>query len=50
MIINMKNKAQSNIPNKETLKAFKEIEKMKKNPSKYRTYSNTDELMKDIIK
>ena len=38
------------IPNKETIKAFKEIEEMKKNPSKYKSYSSFEELLKDIDK
>ena len=36
------------VPNKETIKAFKEIEKMKKNPSKTKSYSSFEELLKDI--
>ena len=37
-------------PNKETIEAFKEIEEMKKNPSKYKSYSSFEELLKDIDK
>lgn len=43
-------KAQSSeIPNKETLEAFKEIEEMKRNPDKYKSYSDVNEMMKDIL-
>ena len=38
------------IPNSATLTAIKEVEKMKKNPSKYQSYSDVDTMMKDILK
>lgn len=37
-------------PNKKLLKALKEAEKMKKNPEKYKSYNNIEELMKDLNK
>ena len=36
------------IPNKTTIKALDELEKMKKKPGKYKRYSNVDELMDDL--
>ena len=39
-----------NTPNKETLEAFAEMENMKKNPGKYKTYDNADEMFDDILK
>ena len=36
-------------PNEKTLKALKEVEDMKKNPSKYKSYTDVDEMMKDIL-
>ena len=38
------------IPNKVTRQALKEVEEMKKNPSKYKSYSSFEELLKDIDK
>lgn len=38
------------VPNAATLAALKEVEDMKKNPSKYRSYSDVDEMMEDIFK
>ncbi len=38
------------VPNAATLAALKEVEDMKKNPSKYRSYSDVDEMMEDILK
>lgn len=40
----------SEIPNKKTLKAYKEVEDMKKNPKKYTTFKTVDSLMKDLLK
>lgn len=37
-------------PNKETLKAIKEVEVMEKDPSRSRTFNNVDELMEDLLK
>ncbi len=37
-------------PNKKLLKALKEVEKMKKNPKKYKGYTNIDELFDDLLK
>ena len=39
-----------NRPNKKLLKALKEVEKMKKNPEKYKGYTNIDELFDDLLK
>ena len=36
------------IPNKETLAAFAEVEEMKKHPEKYKVYDNLDELFRDL--
>ena len=38
------------IPNEVTRQALKEAEEMKKNPSKYKSYSSFEELLKDIDK
>ena len=38
------------IPNAETLKAFKEVEEMKKNSSRYKSYASVDEMMADLLK
>lgn len=38
------------VPNAATLAALKEVEDMKKNPSKYRSYADVDEMMEDIFK
>lgn len=37
------------IPNAETLAAIKEVEDMKKNPSKYKSYSDVDTMMEDLL-
>ncbi len=37
------------IPNEETLEAFAEVEDMKKNPEKYKGYSDVDEMMRDLL-
>ncbi len=37
------------IPNEETLEAFEEVEDMKKNPEKYKGYSDVDEMMSDLL-
>ena len=36
-------------PNAETLEALKEVEEMKKNPDKYRGYTDVDEMMKELL-
>ena len=38
------------IPNTETLEAFKEVEEMKKNPSHYKGYTDVDKMMEDLLK
>lgn len=37
------------IPNAETLAAIKEVEDMKKNPSNYKSYSDVDSMMEDLL-
>ncbi|MBQ7884303.1 MAG: type II toxin-antitoxin system RelB/DinJ family antitoxin [Phascolarctobacterium sp.] len=37
------------VPNKETLEAFQEIEEMKKNPSAYKRYNNVRDMMKELL-
>lgn len=39
----------SGISNSETLAAIKEVEDMQKNPSKYKSYTNVDEMMEEIL-
>lgn len=39
-----------NTPNADTLAAIAEVEEMKKNPAKCRTYKNVDEMFEDILK
>ncbi len=36
-------------PNKETLDAIKEVQKMKKNPSLGKSYRNVDDMMKELL-
>ena len=36
------------VPNKETLEAVKELERMKSHPEEYKHYDNFEELLKDI--
>ncbi|WP_312699494.1 type II toxin-antitoxin system RelB/DinJ family antitoxin [Sedimentibacter sp.] len=38
-----------NIPNKETLEAFEEVEEMEKNPEKYKSYTNVDEMITELL-
>lgn len=38
------------IPNKTTLKAYKEVEKMEKNIKDAKTFKNVDSLMDDLLK
>lgn len=40
----------NNRPNQTTLEALKEIEKMEKNSSAYKSYSNVDEMMEELLK
>ncbi|MCR4779064.1 MAG: hypothetical protein K5858_09480 [Lachnospiraceae bacterium] len=37
-------------PNAATLAALKEVEDMKKNPSKYKSYPDVDSMMEDLLK
>lgn len=36
-------------PNQLTIDAINEVEEMEKNPSKYKGYTNLDDLMEDLI-
>lgn len=38
-----------NIPNKTTLEALAEEEKIKSSPNEYKRYDNVDEMMRDIL-
>ena len=38
-----------NKPTRQLLKAMREVEDMKKNPSKYKGYTDIDELMRDLL-
>jgi hypothetical protein len=38
------------IPNKETLEAMEEIERMLRNPSAYKSYNSAEEMMEDILR
>ena len=40
----------ADIPNDVTIKAIEEIDEMERNPEKYKTYSDSRELMKDLFK
>ncbi|MCR5747413.1 MAG: type II toxin-antitoxin system RelB/DinJ family antitoxin [Lachnospiraceae bacterium] len=37
-------------PDAATLAAINEVEKMKKNPSKYKSYSDVDEMMDELLR
>lgn len=37
------------VPNAETLEALAEVEEMKKNPEKYRSYTDVDQMMKELL-
>ena len=39
-----------NMPNKDTLSAFEEVDQIKKNPSAYRAYSSFSELLNEVSK
>lgn len=39
-----------NVPNTETIAAFKEVEEMKKNPSAYQSYNSFSELLDEVTK
>ena len=39
-----------NIPNKETLQAFKEVEEIKTGNGAYKAYDNIDEMFEDALK
>ncbi len=37
------------IPNEETLEAFEEVERMKKDPSLGKTYTDVDQMIKELL-
>ncbi len=37
------------IPNKETIEAFKEVDEMKKNPEMGKAYTDVDAMMEDLL-
>ena len=37
------------IPNEETLAAIKEVEDMERHPEKYKSYTDVDVMMRDIL-
>lgn len=37
------------IPNAETIAAMKEAEEMMQHPERYKSYENTDDMMKDLL-
>ncbi len=38
-----------NVPNEETLAAFEEVRQMKENPSLGKSYTDVDEMMKELL-
>ncbi len=38
-----------NVPNTETLEAIEEVKAMKQNHSHYKTYTNVDDMMKELL-
>lgn len=38
------------VPNKKTLDAYKEVEKMELNPDDYKTFDSVSSLMEDLLK
>lgn len=42
-------KKEQNVPNYETLKAMREVEQMQKNTSLGKSYTDADEMMKDLL-
>lgn len=47
--MNNKNKIENETPNTETIKAIKEVEAMKKDPSIGKTYKSIDDMFDDLI-
>jgi DNA-damage-inducible protein J len=41
--------ARDNMPNAKTLAALEEVEEMKKNPSLGKSYTDVDEMMKELL-
>jgi DNA-damage-inducible protein J len=37
------------VPNNETIEAIEEVRAMKKNPSLGKTYTNVDDMMKELL-
>lgn len=46
----MKNVIDLKMPNSETILAIQEVQEMKKNPDKYKSYDTVEELFEDILK
>ncbi len=44
----MKSVIQYDIPNAETIAAIEEVQEMKKNPSRHKTYNSFEELLEDL--
>ncbi len=40
----------ADVPNKETILAINEVEKMEKNPENYKGYDSVDDLVEDLLK
>ena len=38
------------VPNAETLAAMAEVEEMKKHPEKYKSYTDVDEMFRELLK
>lgn len=47
--MNKNDKTENETPNAETIKAIKEVEAMKKDPSIGKTYESVDEMIDDLI-
>lgn len=45
----MQSVIQYETPNAETIEAIKEVEKMKANPGAYKSYTDVDEMMKELL-
>lgn len=48
--MNVYTKVTLDIPNKETIAAIQEVEEMKKNPSAYKSYTDVDDMIVDLLK
>ncbi len=45
----MKNVIEYETPNAETLRAIAEVQRMKEDPTLYRTYESVDEMMEELL-